>query len=92
MKCNILRADLAQHYQERKFRKAQLFEKNHQNFLSSTKCYFTFAIQSHVTLRPRTQMRANTSYCNIDARQVATGMLHESEETSTHQQALLKHL
>jgi len=76
MKSDILVEDLAQHYQERKFRKAQLFKNNYHRFLSSTKCYFIFVLQSHVTLKPRTKTRGNTLYSNIDGLQVATGMLH----------------
>lgn len=75
MKCDVVRADSAQHCQERTVRKAQHLEKNYQSFLSSTKCYFTFTLQNCVTLRPRTKTRGNTSYCNIAGLQVAVGML-----------------
>lgn len=74
MKCDVVRADSAQHCQERTFRKAQHFTKNHQSFLSSTKCYFTFTLQNCVSLRPRTKTRGNTSYCNIAGIQGTVGM------------------
>lgn len=98
MKCDVVRADSAQHCQERTFWKAQHFQKNHQSFLSSTKCYFAFTLQNRMTLRPRTKMRGNTSYCNIvyswnsGGCEHATCMLTENEGISSHQQAFLKHL